>query len=386
MKKFIGLLVITLVLTLAGCIQAIEIQCGAGTIEQDGQCVRETIECNTGYEEVGGVCVLIEDDDTCEIGYHDEDGTCVVDEVVELPDWFADYKLLNEPVGDKTLDDLTFTETGFSVFVEVDKRVGIQQTGLTLEPGYYYEVNFDYSSDVAGKGLFVQLQGHGGYQFTNPGVITAASTQSFSQMLVMSPSSTLTNDGWFTIEITPSGVAGTVTINNIEIVKTALPTCGVNEVISGIVCIPANNGFLPNGTPTAWFDGWNILTNPSGNKDVSDYDFTETGYTVYLAEGERSGIELMNYVFESGYTYELSFDYTASVALRQIWIQMVALGGYEFTNTDTWTIDGTATFTQSLVIPSTYTPVEPGWIKLELTPGALDNITISNITITVTPN
>ena len=69
-----------------------------------------------------------------------------------------------------------------------------------------------------------------------------------------------------------------------------------------------------------------------------------------------------------------------------IWVQMVALGGYEFTNTTTWTVAGTGTFTQSLVIPSTYTPTEPGWIKLELTPGAMDNVTIENIVITKTAN
>jgi hypothetical protein len=202
----------------------------------------------------------------------------------------------------------------------------------------------------------------------------------------MSPQSTLTNEGWLTLEITPSGIAGNVEITNIEIIKTALPTCNENEELSGIECIPANNGFTPNGTPTAWFDGWEILTIPAGDKDISDLDFTETGYTVYLNDNDRSGIQLMNYVFESGYTYELSFDYTAGVAGRLVWVQMEALGGYGFTNTDTWTVAGTGTFSQTLVIPSTYDPVEPGWIKLELSLGAQDNITIDSITITKTPN
>jgi hypothetical protein len=308
-----------------------------------------------------------------------------MDAPIDLPDWFEGWSLLREPVGNKSLRDVTFTETGFSIYLSGDSRIGFTKTNLTLEPGYYYEVKFDYYSDVAGKGIFVQLQGHAGNVFTNPGIMTTGSQESFSQILPFPPTAWETNDGWLTIELMPS-IAGEVTIENIELIKTALPTCGANEVIKGIECVAANNGFLPNGTPTAWFDGWELLTVPGGNKEISDLNFTETGYTAYLDHGERTGIQLMDYAFESGYTYEISFDYTASEAGRMIWVQMEALGGYGFTNTDTWTIDGTATFTQSLVIPSSYVPSEPGWIKLELTPGALDNVTIDNIVITKTAN
>lgn len=405
MKKYILLIAVTLVLALSACTTTSEVNCGKGTIEVDGKCEVDTLECNTGFHNENGVCVVDEEDVTCNAGYHEEDGVCVVDEedvtcnagyheedgvcvadtVVELPDWMDDWMLLTEPVGNKTLNDLTYTETGFSIYLSGDSRVGITMPNVELTPGYYYEVKFDYSSDVAGKGIFVQLQGHGGYVFTNPGVMTTTSTETFSQILSFPPESVGTTVGWLTIELMPS-IAGEVTIDNIELIETALPTCAVNEVIKGIECVADNNGYLPNGTPTAWFTGWEILTVPTGNKDISDYEFSETGFTAYLDQGERTGIQFMDYLFESGYTYELSFDYTASEAGRMVWIQMEALGGYGFTNTDTWTINGTGTFTQSLEIPSTYTPTELGWIKLELTPGAMDNVTIENIVITKTPN
>jgi len=405
MKKYILIAVVSLVLALSACSTTMDVECGKGTVEVDGQCVVDTLDCNEGYHNEDGACVADETTDTCEVGYHEEDGACVVDDTtetcevgyheedgacvldaqLEIPDWFDGWTILNEPVGDKALSDLTFTETGFSVYLSGESRVGIQMLDVALEPGFYYEVTFDYSSDVAGKGIFVQLQGHGGYEFTNPGVMTSTSSQTFSQLLPFPPESPGTTAGWMTIELTPS-IAGTVTIENIELIKTALPTCGENQVLSGIECIAANNGFLPNGIPTAWFDGWEILTIPPGNKEISDYNFTETGFTTYLNVGERTGIQFMNYVFESGYTYELSFDYTASVADRLVWVQMEALGGYGFTNTDTWTINGTGTFTQSLTIPSSYIPTEPGWIKLELAPGLLDNVTIDNIVITKTAN
>lgn len=420
MKKLLLITVFALVLILSACNQTVDVVCGEGTVQvgdkceveitscdtgyhiednecvadevtcdagyhlEEGSCVEDAVTCETGYHEEDGECVV--DEVTCDAGYHEEDGECVLDAVVESPEWFAGWSLLMEPVGDKSLSDLVFTETGFSVYLGINNRVGIQMLNVTFDPGYMYEVTFDYSSSVAGKGIFVQLQGHGGYVFTNPGLITTESTETFSQILAYPPTAPGTTEGWLTIELTPSGVAGEVTIDNIEIIKTALPTCGENEVLKGTECIPSNNGFLPNGTPTAWFDGWEILTIPAGNKEISDLDFTETGYTMYLAEGERSGIQLLGYVFESGYTYELTFDYTASVAGRLVWVQMEALGGYGFTNTDTWTVAGTATFSQTLVIPDTYTPVEPGWIKLELAPGGQDNITIDNIQIIKTAN
>lgn len=422
MRKYMLVLVAMFMVALPGCTSENDIICGEGTVKIDGQCEVDTVvcsdgfykedgecvpeevtscqtgyievngecvedngtSCQDGYHEVGGTCVL--DEVTCGSGYHEEDGVCVINPPVETPEWFDGWKLLNEPTGDRSLDDYTFTETGFSVFLNVNDRTGIQMTNLTLEPGFYYEVKFDYSSDVAGHGIFVQLQGHSGYHFTNPGVMTSESVNTFSQILPFPPTAPLTNDGWFTIEITPSGSVGEVRIDNVELIKTALPDCGVNEELSGIECIPANNGNLPNGTPTAWFSDWAIMSVPAGNKEVSDYDFTETGFTTYLSVGDRTGIEFMGYEFESGYTYEFSFDYTASSAGRLIWVQMEALGGYGFTDTDTWSIDGTGTFSRTLTIPSTYTPTETGWIKIELAPGAMDNITIDNIVITKTPN
>lgn len=403
MKKYILLIMIAMVLSLSACTQPTEVVCGEGTVKIDGKCELDTLKCDYGYHNEEGVCVLDEEEVTCNDGYHEENGTCVVDvptcnygyhlednvcvidPPLELPDWFEGWDLLTEPIGNKDLRDLEFSDTGFSIYLNGNSRVGITLDKVTLTPGYYYEVRFDYSADVAGKGLFVQLQGHGGNVFTSPNVMTTTSVETFSQILPFPPTANGTNDGWLTIELLPS-IAGEVTINNIQIIETALPTCGVNEVIKGIECVAANNGFLPNGTPTAWFTGWEILTNPGGNKDISDYEFSDTGFTAYLDAGERTGIQMMDYVFESGYTYELSFDYTASEAGRMIWVQMVALGGYEFTNTETWSVNGTETFTQSLTIPSSYVPVEPGWIKLELTPGALDNVTIENIVITKTAN
>lgn len=402
MKKYILIVTVSLVLALSACTTTTDVECGKGTVKIDGQCVVDTLDCDTGYHNEEGVCVVDEEDATCNTGYHEENGVCIIDEVTcntgyheeegacvidvqqELPDWFDGWALLTEPVGNKTLNDLTFTETGFSIYLSGDSRVGITMNNVVLDPGYYYEVAFDYSSDVAGKGIFVQLQGHGGNVFTS-GATTTASAGTFSQILPFPPTATATTVGWLTIELMPS-IAGEVVIENIEIIKTALPTCGDNEKIKGIECVADNNGYLPNGIPTAWFTGWEILTVPGGNKDISDYEFSETGFTAYLDQGERTGIQMMDYVFESGYTYELSFDYTAAEAGRMIWVQMVALGGYEFTNTDTWTVNGTGTFSQSLIIPSTYTPTEPGWIKLELTPGAVDNVTIENIVITKTAN
>lgn len=418
MRKYLLVFVVAVSLSLSGCDQTSQISCGEGTIKVDGQCVVEEVTCNDGFHIDNGTCVVDEvtcndgfhndngtcvvDEVTCNEGYHESFGTCVVDELTcdvglhvennvcvidtEVPDWFEGWSILSEPVGDKTINDLNFTETGLSVFLEFNARTGIHLSNLTFEPGYSYEVKFDYSSAEAGKGLFVQLQAHSGYYFTNPAMITSGSDETFSQTLAYPFSAPGTTDGSLSIEFTPSGVVGTISIENIEIIKTPLPTCGENQVLKGLECVAANNGFEPNGTPTAWFEGWNILSVPTGDKEVSDYDFTETGFTVYLAVGERSGIELMDYVFESGYTYELSFDYTSSEALRMIWVQMEALGGYGFTNTDTWSVEGTGTFTQSLTIPSTYTPDIPGWIKLELAPGGMDNITIDNIVITKTAN
>jgi len=386
MKKYILVMVVALVLALSACTSTTDVVCGKGTVKEDGKCVvATTVECDAGYHNEEGVCVIDEEELTCDAGYHEEDGACVLDAVVELPDWMDDWMLLSEPVGNKTLNDLTYTETGFSIYLSGDSRVGITMPHVTLTTGNYYEVKFDYTSDVAGKGIFVQLQGHGGYHFTNPGVMTTTSTETFSQILPFPDTANTTNDGWLTIELMPS-IAGLVTIDNIELIETALPTCAANEKISGIECVLDNNGFSPNGTPTEWFTGWEILQGPAGDKDISDYEFSETGFTAYLDQGERTGIQMMDYVFESGYTYELSFDYTASEAGRQVWVQMVALGGYEFTVTDVLTINGTATFTQSLTIPSTYTPTETGWIKLELPPGAMDNVTIDNIVITKTAN
>lgn len=402
MKKWYAIVVMLLMITLSACTTTVDVVCGEGTtkiegkceidtetcdygfVKEEGVCVKidEPLTCNEGFHEVDGQCVL--EELTCDVGYHEEDGQCVLDAPIDFPDWFAGWALLTEPVGNKTLSDLTFTEDGFSIFLSGDSRVGIQMANLVLEPGYYYEVAFDYSSDVAGKILFVQLQGHGGFHLTNPEVMTNESTQSFSQILSFPETFGGTDNGWLTVELMPS-IAGTVTIENIELIKTALPVCGENEVIKGIVCVADNNGYLPNGTPTDWFTGWEILNGPIGNKEISDYHFSETGFTAYLDAGQRTGIQLMDYVFESGYTYELSFEYTALEPGRMIWVQMEALGGYGFTNTDTWTISGTQTFTQTLTVPNTYTPVEPGWIKIELTPSGVDNITIENIVITKTP-
>ena len=108
------------------------------------------LECDLGYEEVDGACVFLP---------------------VETPDWFDGWYLLTEPVGNLSLRDFTFTETGFSVYLDGSSRVGIQLKYLELDPGFSYEVKFDYSSDVAGQGLFVQLEGHGGNFFINPGII-----------------------------------------------------------------------------------------------------------------------------------------------------------------------------------------------------------------------
>ena len=403
MRKLAFIMILVFGLVLSGCDQQTEVKCGAGTVSVDGVCVPEDqvecepgfhkefgtcveddeVECNPGYHEENGTCV--EDELECNAGYHEENGTCVENVVVEIPDWFDGWRLLNEPIGNKSLNDYQWTETGFSITVTPEQRTGIQLPNFTLEPGFAYEVRFDYSSTAPGRLLFAQLQGHNGFVFTSPAIQTTDQVESFSQALPYPPDAPLQTTGWFTLEILPGGQTATITISNIEIIKTALPECGENEVLDGFTCIPANNGFLPNGTPTAWFEGWQILTIPGGDKEISDLNFTETGYTVYLSDGERSGIELLNYEFEGGYTYELRFNYTASVAGRMIWVQMEALGGYGFTNTDTWTIAGTGTFSQTLEVPSSYVPLEPGWIKLEVTPGALDNVTIDSIEIIKTP-
>ncbi len=384
MKKIGVVLVLVITLVLSGCINTVEVTCGEGTIKVDGSCVpKSSVTCEVGYTKIDGECVL--DELECNVGYHEENGSCVIDDVVEFPDWFDGWSLLQEPIGNMSLNDYVFTEDGFSVTLSADQRTGIQFLNYDLETGYSYEINLNYSSTAPGRLIFVQLQGHGGYEITSPAIQTSDTVQQFSETLIFPPEANDTNGGWFTIELLPGGVSGTITITDIEVIKTALPSCADNEELDGLVCILKNNGFTPNGTPTSWFTGWQILTVPTGNKAIEDLDFTETGYTVYLGDGDRSGIELLDYVFESGYSYELRFDYTSSVAGRMVWVQMEALGGYGFTNTDTWTINGTATFSQTLVIPSTYTPVEPGWIKLELTPGALDNVTINNIEIIKTP-
>ena len=408
MRKIIVILGFVFLLVLSGCTVTSDIKCGVGTEFKDGMCVvpqdDDDLNCEAGQVEVNGACVDPLTEDDCEVGQTLVNGACEDDEeqvecetgqtlinnqcvnnTVDLPDWFEGWSLLQEPTGDVPLNNFDFSEDGFTVNLGVNQRAGIQMLNLTFEPGYAYEVKFDYVSDVAGKGVFVQLQGHSGNQFTEPGLVSSNTVQTFSRTLAYPPTAPLLTNGWLTIEITPSGVAGSITISNIELIKTALPECDVNYKLKGTECVPDNNGFIPNGTPTAWFDNWSILTVPAGNKDVTDLEFSEIGYTVYLDDGERSGIEYIGYVFESGYTYELSFDYTAMVAGRMVWVQMEALGGFGFTNTDTWTIEGTRTFTQTLVVPSTYTPTEPGWIKIELTPGAMDNVTISNITITKTP-
>lgn len=422
MKKFIVFIVMIMVITLTACTPANNVVCGEGTVKIDGKCEVDIVDCDEGYHNVEGVCevneveevtcnagqhevngvcvveevtcssgqhddngVCIVDELTCDDGHHEEFGQCVIDVELDIPDWFDGWRIIDEPVGNKDITDLEFTETGFSVYLSGDSRVGIQLTNVVLESGFYYDLQFDYSSTVAGKGIFVQLQGHGGYVFTNPGVMANETVERFSQVLSFPPGSNGTTEGWMTIELLPS-TAGEVTIENIELIKTALPTCANNEIIKGIICVVDNNGYSPNGTPTGWFTGWEILTVPGGDKDISDYEFSETGYTTYLDQGQRTGIQMMDYGFESGYTYELSFDYTASEAGRMIWVQMEALGGYGFTNTETWSVSGTGTFTQTLEIPSTYVPSELGWIKLELTPGALDNVTIENIVITKIAN
>jgi hypothetical protein len=300
--------------------------------------------------------------------------------------WFTGWQILQEPVGDKSISDFNFTETGLEVYLSGGSRAGIQLTNLEFTPGYAYEVSLDYYSSESGKGVFVQLQGHGGNQITEPNLITNGQQQSYSGTLVFYPESTGTTEGWVTIEFMPLGVSGVISVSNITITEIALPTCAANEKLSGTTCVPDNNGYIPNGTPTAWFDGWSILTVPAGNKDISDYEFTDSGFTAYLDINERTGIEFQGYVFESGYTYELRFDYTTSVAGRMIWVQMEALGGYGFTNTDTWSTTGTGSFSQTLTIPNTYVPTEAGWIKIELTPGAMDNVTIENIEIIRTAN
>jgi hypothetical protein len=438
MKKLMTIIMIALgIAILSGCDQTSDIKCGEGTIEVDGKCVADTLTCAEGESKVNGECVVDEvtctegeslvngecvadevtctegeslvngecvtDELTCGVGEHEEFGACVPDVVTcdtgyrlendecvlintDIPVWFNDWTIITEPVGDKTINDLMFTENGFSVNLGFNSRVGIQMSHLVFEPGYSYEVSFDYNSTEVGKPIFVQLQAHGGYVFTNAGVMTSGTTETFTQTLAYPPTAPGTTDGWLTIELLPSSIIGEVSIENIVITKVALPSCGVNEVLKGLECVPSNNGFIPNGTPTAWFDGWELLTGPVGNKEISDYEFSETGFTAYLDQGERTGIQMLNYVFESGFTYELTFEYTASEAGRMIWIQMEALGGYGFTNTDTWTIDGTATFTQTLIIPSSYVPTEAGWIKLELTPGVMDNVTIDNIQIIKTAN
>jgi len=437
MRKLVFIVTLIVAFTLSGCVQTSDVKCGEGTIKVDGKCVVDTLTCEAGESKVDGECVVDEltcntgesvvngecvaDELTCEVGEHLEFGACVADELVcetgyhvendacvadevtcetgyhkennvcvlnntDIPAWFDDWNILAEPVGDKTINDLVFSETGFTVNLGFNNRVGIQMSHLLLEAGYSYEVTFDYSSAEAGKPIFVQLQGHGGYEFTNPGVMTSGSVETFSQTLAIPPTAPGTTDGWLTIELTPSSILGEVTIENIEITKVALPVCGVNEVLKGLECVAANNGANPNGTPTAWFDGWTLLTIPAGNKTLSDYNFTETGFTAYLDVAERTGIEIADYVFQSGYSYELSFDYTASEAGRMIWVQMEAFGGYGFTNTTFFTVAGSGTFTQTLVVPSSYTPVEPGWVKIELSPGAKDNITIENIQITETMN
>lgn len=420
MKKVGLIFMLVLGLALTGCDQTSDIKCGAGTVAVDGKCVApssvtcdegfinengtcvpEVVTCNPGYHEENGNCVpdavtcdpgyieengsCVPEEVTCNPGYHEENGVCVLDEVVESPDWFDGWTLLQEPLGNKSLNEYVFTETGYSVTLTPDQRTGIQLPNFELEPGFSYELRFNYSADVPGRLLFAQLQGHGGHVFTSSAININDTVESFSQTLPYPPEAPLQTNGWLTLEILPGGTTATVTITDIEIIKTALPECAANEELDGLVCIPANNGYTPNGTPTAWFTGWQILTVPAGNKEISDLDFTETGYTVYLGEGDRSGIELLDYEFEPGYSYELTFNYTASVAGRLVWVQMEALGGYGFTNTDTWTVNGTGTFSQTLEIPSTYNPVENGWIKLELAPGVLDNITIDNIEIIKTP-
>lgn len=405
MKKLTIFIAFGLIVLLTACTSPAEITCGEGTVDVDGQCVRaDTVVCEDGYHNEDGNCVIdevvecdpgfvkengscVEEEEevvTCNVGFHEENGVCVQDQVVEAPDWFTGWSLLQEPTGNKSLNDYVFTENGFSVTLSSDQRTGIQLTNYSFTPGYAYEVTFNYSSSTPDRLLFVQLQGHDGNSFTNPAILMNETVEQFSQKLAYPPTANPQN-GWLTIELLPGGQSSTITITDIEVIVTALPECADTEELDGFTCIPKNNGFTPNGTPTAWFDGWQILTVPGGNKDIEDLDFTETGYTVYLGEGDRHGIELLNYNFESGYSYEIRFDYTSSVAGRLVWVQMEALGGYGFTNTETFTIEGTATFSQTLDVPSSYTPVEPGWIKLELAPGAQDNITIDNIVIIKTP-
>lgn len=406
MKRLALVVLFILSFVLSACTTQVDVTCGEGTVafegqcipkdsvvcddgyhNEEGQCIEDELTCDSGYIVEEGQCVVDEEEEdlSCNPGYHEEAGTCVPNQVLETPDWFDGWTMLQEPSGNKSLSDYTFTENGFSVNLSADQRTGIQLSNVSFVPGYAYEVRFNYSSSTPGRLLYVQLQGHDGNVFTNPAIVMSDSVEQFSQALAYPPTANPQSNGWLTIELLPGGQTSTITITDIEVITTALPECGENEELDGFECIPTNNGFTPNGTPTAWFDGWQILTIPSGNKEIEDLHFTENGYTVYLGDGDRSGIEYMTYAFESGYTYEIQFDYTASVAGRMVWVQMEAFGGYGFTNTETFTIVGTATFSQTLEIPSTYTPVEPGWIKLELTPGAQDNVTIENIVIIKTP-
>ena len=321
MRKLVFIVTLIVAFTLSGCVQTSDVKCGEGTIKVDGKCVVDTLTCEAGESKVDGECVVDEltcntgesvvngecvaDELTCEVGEHLEFGACVADELVcetgyhvendacvadevtcetgyhkennvcvlnntDIPAWFDDWNILAEPVGDKTINDLVFSETGFTVNLGFNNRVGIQMSHLLLEAGYSYEVTFDYSSAEAGKPIFVQLQGHGGYEFTNPGVMTSGSVETFSQTLAIPPTAPGTTDGWLTIELTPSSILGEVTIENIEITKVALPVCGVNEVLKGLECVAANNGAKIIAFPEVFVAGypyWNwIMTPVQGSK------------------------------------------------------------------------------------------------------------------------
>ena len=48
MKKYILIAVVSLVLALSACSTTMDVECGKGTVEVDGQCVVDTLDCNAG--------------------------------------------------------------------------------------------------------------------------------------------------------------------------------------------------------------------------------------------------------------------------------------------------------------------------------------------------
>ncbi len=224
------------------------------------------------------------------------------------------------------------------------------------------------------------MENHGGNGFTDTSTLTVEGEGSYSKTIAIPVDGHHATNGWVKIELSP-GAESTVALDNITITKTAFPTCSEGEILNTTTytCEVDNSSSIPT-----WFDIWNILTAPAGNKTVNDLTFTETGYSVDLAAGERTGIEQLNIDFEPGFLYELSFDYSDTAAGRLIWIQMENHGGNGFTDTSTLTVEGDGSFSKKILVPVGGHHATNGWVKIELSPGAESTVALDNITITKT--